>query len=208
MAASSDEDTDLLEAAGHGDEAAFRTLIERHGAGLLRLARMYVSSPQVAEEAVQETWIGVLRGAHRFEGRSSVRTWITRILVNQAKTAAQREGRSVPFADLGDDIEPFHAVDPDRFGVAGEWSIPPREWERPEERLLAGETRAVVERAIAALPVTQRVTITMRDVEGLSSAEACAALGISEGNQRVLLHRARSRVRDALEDYLSGSGGR
>src|SRR4029077_4024087 len=137
----------------------------------------------------------------------SVKTWITRILVNQAKTAARREGRSIPLTDLGGSEEPFHAVDPDRFGDAGQWSIPPREWERPEERLLAGETRAVVERAIAALPLTQRLTITMRDVEGLSSSETCAALDVSEGNQRVLLHRARSRVRAALEDYLAGSGG-
>ena len=203
-AARSDDDARLLEAVGRGDEAAFRTLIERYNATLLRLARMYVSNLQAAEDAVQETWIGVLRGASRFEGRSSVKTWITRILVNQARTAAQREGRSISFADLGDDSDPFHAVDPERFGDAGHWSIPPREWERPEERLLAGETREVVERAIAALPVNQRLTITMRDVDGLSSAETCAALGVSEGNQRVLLHRARSRVRAALDEYLGG----
>jgi len=167
---------------------------------------MYVSNPEVAADVVQETWIGVLQGIDRFEERSSLKTWICRILINKARTAAQREGRTVTFSDLGDD-EPAPAVDPERFRDRGpdrgQWSNPPREWDRPEERLLSKETRAVVERAIAGLPANQRITITMRDVEDLSSADTCAALGISEGNQRVLLHRARARVRAALEAYLS-----
>jgi RNA polymerase sigma-70 factor (ECF subfamily) len=167
---------------------------------------MYVSNPEVAADVVQETWIGVLQGIDRFEERSSLKTWICRILVNKAKTAAQREGRTITFSDLGDD-ELAPAVDPERFHDQGpnrgQWSIPPREWDRPEERLLSKETRAVVERAIAGLPTNQRITITMRDIEDLSSAHTSSVLGISEGNQRVLLHRARTRVRSVLEAYFS-----
>jgi RNA polymerase sigma-70 factor (ECF subfamily) len=200
------DDAGLIEGLRRGDEAAFRALVDRYAATLLRLASMYVSRAEVAADVVQEAWIGVLQGIDRFEERSSLKTWICRILINKAKTAAQLEGRTISLSDLGDaelapevDPERFHDRGPDR----GRWSIPPREWDRPEERLLAKETRAVVERAIAGLPPNQRLTITMRDIEGLSSQQTCSVLGISEGNQRVLLHRARAHVRAALEAYLS-----
>ena len=148
---------------------------------------------------MQEAWVAVLNGIGRFEGRSSLKTWIFRILTNIAKTRGQREGRSVPFSSLAADDEP--AVDPDRFRADGHWASPPPSW-GPEERLLGAETRAVVDGAIAALPPSQALVISMRDVEGFSAEEACNALDISETNQRVLLHRARSKVRQALEDYL------
>jgi RNA polymerase sigma-70 factor (ECF subfamily) len=200
------DDADLVEALRRSDEAAYRALVDRHTATLLRLASMYLSDEEVAADVVQETWIGVLQGIDRFEERSSLKTWICRILVNKAKTAARHEGRTITFSDLGNDelvptvgAERFHDQGPDR----GTWSIAPQAWDRPEERLLSKEAREVVERAIAALPANQRLTITMRDIEDLSSADTCSALGVSEGNQRLLLHRARSRVRAALEAYFS-----
>ena len=163
---------------------------------------LYVSTRAVAEEVVQETWLAVLTGLDRFEGRSSLKTWLFRILSNKAKTRGQREGRTLPFSSLatdGDESEP--AVDIDRFaGHAGHWAAPPRGV--PEERLLAGEAKARIEAAIAGLPPNQRTVITLRDVEGLSAEEACSVLGLSETNQRVLLHRARSKVRAAFEQYL------
>jgi RNA polymerase sigma-70 factor (ECF subfamily) len=199
------DDAGLIEALRKGDEAAFRALVDRYTATLLRLASMYASNTEVAADVVQETWIGVLQGIDRFEERSSLKTWTCRILVNKAKTAAQREGRTITFSDLDDELVP--AVGPERFHDQGrnrgKWSIAPQEWDRPEERLLSKEARAVVERAIAALPANQRLAITMRDIEDLSSADTRSALGISEGNQRLLLHRARSRVRAALEAYFS-----
>ena len=200
------DDAGLIDALRRGDEAAYRALLDRYTATLLRLASMYVSNTEVAADVVQETWIGVLQGIDRFEERSSLKTWICRILVNKAKTAAQHEGRTVTLSDLGDDgLAP--AVDPERFHDQGprrgQWSNPPREWDRPEERLLSKETRAVVERAIAELPTNQRLTITMRDIEDLSAAHTCSVLGIGDGHQRVLLHRARTHVRAALEAYFS-----
>jgi RNA polymerase sigma-70 factor, ECF subfamily len=206
----SPEDLRTVEALRAGDEAAFRDLVERHHASLIRVALMYVRTRAVAEEVVQDTWIGVLRSLPRFEGRSSLRTWIFRILANQARTRARREARSVPFSSLaGPDDGP--AVDPDRFlsgdhpAFAGHWASPPRSWDAvPEEQLLARETRERVLAAIEALPASQRAVISLRDVEGWSSEEVRDLLEISEGNQRVLLHRARSKVRRALEDYLDG----
>ncbi len=195
----------MLRSLRAGDEAAFVELLRRYGPSMLRIARLYVPTRAVAEEVVQEAWLGVLSGLDRFEGRSSLKTWIFRILTNRAKTRGEREGRTVPFSALaadGDEDEP--AVDPDRFlgsGVAqGHWAAAPRAL--PEERLLAGEARRRIEAAIAALPPNQRTVITLRDVEGFGAEEACSVLGISETNQRVLLHRARSKVRAALEDYL------
>jgi RNA polymerase sigma-70 factor (ECF subfamily) len=161
---------------------------------------MYVGSRAVAEEVVQEAWVAVLNGIDRFEGRSSLKTWIFRILTNIAKTRGQREGRSIPFSSIAPDDE--HAVDPDRFAENGQWASPPRSF-GPEERLLSDETMAVVEAAIAELPPSQAIVITMRDVDGFTAEEARNALDISETNQRVLLHRARSKVRQALEDYLA-----
>jgi RNA polymerase sigma-70 factor (ECF subfamily) len=184
-----------------GDERAFEELVDRYNPSLLRVAQGYVSNRTAAEEAVQDTWIGVLRGLPSFEGRSSLRTWIFRILVNQAITRGVRESRSVPFSSLGDDEA---AVDPERFVPGGAWASPPQPLEGiPEEVLLSAEARGRVLEAIAELPPQQRQVITLRDVEGWSSAEVRAALDLSEGNQRVLLHRARSKVRARLEDYLN-----
>jgi RNA polymerase sigma-70 factor, ECF subfamily len=186
-----------------GDEGAFMELVERHHGALVRLAQSFVSSRAVAEEVAQETWLGVLNGIGRFEGRSSLRTWIFRILVNRAKTRGERESRSVPFSALEDPAgDP--AVDPERFAREGAWSSPPRPWEgEPVERLLAGEAREAIETAIAELPPAQRRVITLRDVEGLDARETAELLDLTDGNQRVLLHRARSKVRQSLEDYLA-----
>jgi RNA polymerase sigma-70 factor (ECF subfamily) len=201
-----DEDADLLRSLRTGDERAFADLLAKYGASMLRIALLYVPSRSIAEEVVQETWLAVLTGLERFEGRSSLKTWLFRILTNKAKTRGQREGRSVPFSALAaDGDEGDTAVDLDRFlgphrRGAGHWAAPPRGV--PEERLLAGEARERIEAAIAALPPNQRAVITLRDVEGLSAEEACNILGLSETNQRVLLHRARSKVRAAFEQYL------
>ena len=199
------EETALLEALRRGDEQAFVSLVQRYHASLLRLAMTYVATREQAEDAVAETWLGVLNGIDRFEGRSSLKTWIFRILVNRAKTKGVREQRSVPFSSLeGDDDRPS-SVDPSRFWQ-GAWAAPPESWEGiPEDRLLSGETRAVVEEAIAALPGMQRAVITLRDVRGFSAQEACEVLGLTEANQRVLLHRARSKVRARLEEYLGSA---
>jgi len=176
-------------------------LVEKYGPSLLRVAQLYVSTRAVAEEVVQETWLAVLTGIERFEGRSSLKTWLFRILTNKAKTRGQREGRTLPFASLAADGDEYAtAVDIDRFAQGGEWNAPPRGV--PEERLLAGEAKRTIESAIAALPSNQRAVITLRDVEGLSAEEACNVLGVSETNQRVLLHRARAKVRAAFEEYL------
>jgi RNA polymerase sigma-70 factor (ECF subfamily) len=201
-------DAGLVRALRRGDEEAFAELVDRLGPSMLRLAMMYVSSRAVAEEVVQEAWVAVLTGIDRFEGRASLKTWVLRILTNKAKTRAEREGRTVPFSSLGtpDDDEP--AVDPDRFldsGVPGRgpWATPPRALDRiPEERLLAREARERIVAAIVALPAAQRAVITLRDVDGLSAGETCDVLGLSEGNQRVLLHRARSKVRAEFERYV------
>ena len=198
----------IVERLREGDEAAFAGLVDRYGASMLRFARTFVRDAAVAEEVVQETWLAVLEGIGRFEGRSSLRTWMYTILANRARTRGEREARTVPFAALvaadAGNSEP--AVDPDRFLDAGHperpqaWAVPPRAW--PEERLLASETLAVIGEAIAALPETQREVIRLRDVEGWPATEVIEVLGISDANQRVLLHRARSRVRSAIEGYF------
>jgi RNA polymerase sigma-70 factor (ECF subfamily) len=202
----------LAAALRAGEEAAFETLIKRYHKSLLRLALMYVPSHAVAEEVVQETWLGVLQGLGRFEGRSSLKTWIFRILTNRAKTRGAREGRSISFSDLSAaDVESDEpTVDPDRFwpadhpSLANDWVSYPRNWsELPEERLLSRETLARVQVAIAALPQSQRQVIILRDVEGWSSEEVCNVLELSETNQRVLLHRARAKVRRQIEQYLN-----
>ena len=207
----SSDDWRLVEALRMGDEAAFMALVEQYHMPLLRLALMYVSDRTVAEEVVQDTWIGVLQGIHRFEGRSSLKTWIFRILMNRARTHAQREGRSVPFSSLTDfDSEPVDGpVDADRFiqadqpQQAGHWISFPASWDDvPEDHLLSQETRKRIEQAVQALPTTQREVITLHDIEGCSSEEIRNLLGISAVNQRVLLHRARAQVRRALERYL------
>jgi RNA polymerase sigma-70 factor (ECF subfamily) len=195
----------LVAALRAGDEDAFRKLIEMYHAMLVRVARMYVSNQATAEDVAAETWLAVLQGIDRFEGRSSLKTWLFRILTNRAKTRGIREGRSLPFSALEAD-EP--AVDADRFHGAdhnwpGHWASAPPSF--PEERLLAAETRDVIDRRIASLPPTQRAVISLRDVEGWSAEEVCNALTLTETNQRVLLHRARSAVRAALEQYLEES---
>jgi RNA polymerase sigma-70 factor (ECF subfamily) len=201
-------DDELVASLRAGDEEAYAAVVREWHAGLLRVARIFTPTRAVAEEVVQETWLRVLGALDRFEGRSSLKTWVFRILVNTAKTRAQRESRSIPFSALHDPARvPEAAVDPDRFLAddhphhPGGWESPPREL--PEDRLIAGETREAIERAIEALPATQRAVISLRDVEGWSSDEVRNALDLSEVNQRVLLHRARARVRQALEDYLA-----
>ncbi|UVT22074.1 MAG: sigma-70 family RNA polymerase sigma factor [Nitrospira sp.] len=204
------EDVTLLQALRRGDETAFAQLIDHYHASLLRLAMTFVSSPAVAEEVVQETWIGVLEGIGRFEGRSSLKTWIFRILTNQAKTRGVRERRNAPFSPLGHSTEEPEApaVDPSRFHTSGywvdHWNSLPRYWddETPERLFLSKEGLAQIEKAINALPPIQQQVITLRDVEGLNAVEVCNILSIGETNQRVLLHRARSQVRRALEKYL------
>jgi RNA polymerase sigma-70 factor (ECF subfamily) len=202
------DDARLIEGLRARDEGVFEQLMREYNASLLRVAQIYVASRAVAEEVVQETWLGVLNGIDRFEGRSSLKTWIFRILTNIAKTRGQREGRTIPFSALErPDSVPEPAVVPERFlppdheRWPGHWASKPEPW--PEERLLAAETREVVDRAIEKLPPAQRAVITLRDVEGWSSEETRNALGVSETNQRVLLHRARSKVRQALEDYFA-----
>jgi RNA polymerase sigma-70 factor (ECF subfamily) len=199
------DEAELLPRLRARDEAAFAELVRAWSPSMLRVARMYTSSRAVAEEVVQEAWLGVLQGIDRFEGRSSLKTWVFRILVNRAMTRGAREARSVPFAALaGDEAgrdEP--AVDPSRFTREGAWASPPRRWdESPELALRSAETLETVRAAIAELPPMQRLVISMRDLEGFGSEETRNALDISETNQRVLLHRARAKVRAALEQHF------
>ncbi len=204
-------DLRVIDALRQGDEGAFGRLVDQYHASLRRVARLYVSNRAVADEVVQDTWVGVIQGIWAFEGRSSLKTWIFRILINHAKSRAAREGRTVPFADLAaDDVgAPEAAVGPDRFTPAdhpsgpGHWTRPPRDI-GPEGHLLSREAGELLQRAIDALPPNQRLVLTLRDVEGCSTEEVCNALGIRETNGRVLLHRARARVRAALEPYLEG----
>jgi RNA polymerase sigma-70 factor (ECF subfamily) len=196
-----------------GDESAFTALVDRYHGAMLRVARGFVHDHATAEEVVQDAWMGVLRGLGSFEGRSSLHSWIFAIVVNRAKTKAVREARSTPFSALAAEeasgSQP--AVDPGRFRGhdvewPGHWAEPPRPWsENPEARLLQGETMAHIERVLEALPPAQRSVITLRDFAGYDAPAICNALGISETNMRVLLHRARSKVRGQLERYLAES---
>jgi RNA polymerase sigma-70 factor, ECF subfamily len=204
------DDHALVERLRRGDEQAFMELVAQWSPSMLRVARMYVPSAAVAEEVVQETWLAVLTGLGRFEERSSLRTWVFSILVNRARTRGERERRTVPFAALArEEAEgDVAAVDPERFvrsgDAIGSWAAPPvRWWEDPERALASDEAVRRIEEEIARLPEMQRLVITMRDVAGLSSEEVRNALDISETNQRVLLHRARAKVRAALEDYYA-----
>jgi RNA polymerase sigma-70 factor (ECF subfamily) len=197
----------LLARLRAGDAAAFRALVARHGGPLLRLARTFVRTQAAAEDMVQDTWLAALDGLDGFEGRSSLRTWLFHVLVNRARTRAQRDGRSVPFSALGVAAEPDGAgpaVDPARFSPDGHWAEPIATWrvEDPERLALSAETGALLEAAIAALPEGQRAVLTLRDVEGLETDEICDLLGITVTNQRVLLHRARTAVRAALAAHL------
>jgi RNA polymerase sigma-70 factor, ECF subfamily len=207
------DDSRLVEALSAGDEEAFVELVRRHGPVMLRIAQLYVPSGAVAEEVVQETWLGMLTGLEGFEGRSSFRTWLFRILRNRAQTRGVKEGRSVPFSALSD--EEIGAAEPsvpaDRFRgederFAHHWSSSPERWaEIPEASLLWRETTTIVEEAVAALPPAQRAVITLRDIVGFNAGEACELLEISDANQRVLLHRARAKVRDSLAQHLASA---
>jgi RNA polymerase sigma-70 factor (ECF subfamily) len=190
-------DQELVDRLRSGDETAFAELVRRYHRLMLRVARGYVRTDAVAEEVVQEAWLAVVRGIERFEGRSSFKTWLLRIVANRAMTSGAKEARSVP-------VEPSVSADhfvPEGEPGAGAWSTPPEPW--PEDQLLAGETRAVIDRAIEELPPLQRAVVSMRDIEGLSSEEVQEMLDISAANQRVLLHRGRQKVREALNAYLS-----
>jgi len=197
----SDDDV-LVKALAARDADAFAYLLDRYHSTLVRLAQQYVPSRAVADEVVQETWIAVIDGIDRFEQRSSLKTWLFRILVNIARSHGVKENRSIPFAATALlDEEP--AVDPRRFRrglrARGAWKRPPRPWSEPEQRAVDSETLETIRSAIDRLPPDQREVITMRDLLGWSAAEVCDALEVSDANQRVLLHRARSKVRASLE---------
>ncbi len=194
-----------------GDEAMFARLLDTWSGGLLRAARAYVATHETAEDVVQDTWLAVLRGVDRFEARSSLRTWVYKIMINIARTRGVRDRRTVPLADLADlagDGGP--TVDPDRFQgpdepYPGHWRVFPAAWPLDvEAQVETGEVRERIHAAIDQLPERQRIVISMRDVEGYDAEDVCAALDISAANQRVLLHRARAAVRGRLEEYFSG----
>jgi RNA polymerase sigma-70 factor (ECF subfamily) len=203
-------DERLVSGLRAGDESVFAELIDAYGATMLKVACGVVSSTAVAEEVVQETWLAVFTGIHRFEGRSSLRTWIFRILMNTANTQRTRDARTVPFSDLGPEpsrdepaVDPARFLPPDHPRYPGHWSTPPPSWgSDPEARVLAGETLQLMSRVLQGLPLAQRTVVTLRDVHGWTAEEVSEALGVSRGNQRVLLHRARSRLRRALEEWM------
>jgi RNA polymerase sigma-70 factor, ECF subfamily len=201
-------DQDIIGRLRVGDQAMFARLLDAWSSGLLRAARAYVASHESAEDVVQDTWLAVLRGIDRFEGRSSLRTWVFRIMMNIAKTRGVRDSRTVPLADLAVDDGP--TVDPDRFqgsieAYPGHWRVFPAAWPADvEAQVEHGEVRTRIHAAIGELPDRQRIVITMRDVEGYDAEDVCAVLEISAANQRVLLHRARAAVRGRLEEYFSG----
>jgi RNA polymerase sigma-70 factor, ECF subfamily len=204
------DEAELVARLRAGDEDAFASLVDAYQPAMFAVARTYVKTRDVAEEVVQEAWLGVLNGLDRFEGRSSLKTWVFRILVNTAMTRGGREARSVPFSSVAPAEEEVRAVEPERFrpagkAFAGHWQRYPGDWSSlPQEGLLGRETLEVVKRAIAELPDAQRTVIAMRDIAGCSTEEVCEALDVSAGNQRVLLHRARSHVRASLERHLDG----
>jgi len=202
------EDRRIIAALVAGDEATFRRLVARHHGALVRVAMAFVPSRAVAEEVAQETWTAVVGGLASFEGRSTLKTWIFRILTNRAKTRGAREGRSVPLSafDTGED-ETVGAVRAERFSPNGMWAAPPRRWESDTPEKLAMQRQALerLGTALKELPPGQRAVVTLRDVEGFASDEVCSILEISETNQRVLLHRGRSKLRRTLEEYLDGT---
>jgi RNA polymerase sigma-70 factor (ECF subfamily) len=193
-------DEELVRQLRGGDEAAFAALLDREHERLVRLAMAFVASRAVAEEVAQDTWVAALRGLDRFEGRSSLRTWLYRILVNRARTTGVREKRTVPRAALERDDG---SIEGESFAADGSWSVPPDHWlEEADDRLAAAEMVGRVQIAIEALPPGQREVVTLRDVEGLPSKDVCDVLGITAGNQRVLVHRGRAAVRRVLDAEL------
>lgn len=208
-----EDETALVAALRAGDQAAFAKVVDEWSPALLRVALMHVPSRAIAEEVLQDTWVGVLQGLPKFEGRSSLKTWVFQILLNTARTRGQRERRILPFSALRRRTEEGRdepSVDPDRFQgrrdeAPGAWASPPAEWLEPEKALATAEVRMTMIDAIKALPPRQRDVLALRDIQGWSAEEACNALGLTESNQRVLLHRARSKVRDALERELDGA---
>jgi RNA polymerase sigma-70 factor (ECF subfamily) len=210
------EDAELVAALRRGDEAAFADLVDGWGPALLRLARLHVPSHAVAEEVVQDTWLAVFRGLPQFEGRSSLRTWVFAILLNLARTRGRRERRVLPFAALRerwDERGREPAVPSERFqGRRGErpgwWAVPPARWGDPHEQLETAAALAALQSAITDLPPRQREVLVLRDLLGLAADEACNVLGLSDGNQRVLLHRARAKLRAALERHLANQEAR
>jgi RNA polymerase sigma-70 factor, ECF subfamily len=197
-----ESDREFLLRLRSGDEQAFVGLVRRYHEPMVRLAASFVPNRAIAEEVVQDTWLAVLRGLEGFEGRSSLKTWLFRILVNQARTTGSREHRSVPVAD------PEPAVDPTRFDASGGWADPPEQWiEAAERRMKAGKLADRILAWMAELPARQREVVVLRDVEQMSSEEVCAVLAISEGNQRVLLHRGRCRLRQQFENEFREEAG-
>ena len=203
------DEASLLNSLRARDESAFTQFVEIYHASLVRLACIFVHDTTIAEEVAQETWLAVLQGIDRFEGRSSLKTWLFTILTNKAKTRGQRENRTFTHTDLEEAASDSPTVDPGRFNDLhaenwpNHWADPPVSWAGiPEETLLSQETMQLIRQAIDGLPETQRIVITLRDMHELSSGEVCNVLGVSETNQRVLLHRARAKVRQVLEDYL------
>jgi RNA polymerase sigma-70 factor (ECF subfamily) len=193
-----------------GDERTFRDLFQHHCPAMKRVARSYVQSDAVAEEIVQETWLAILTGVDRFEGRCAFGTWMFSILINQAKTHNTRERRAVPFASVSPSGAEMSAVDADRFQTdddawPGHWATPPRPWQKPDRRALSLEAREQLKEGLSQLPDRQRLVVGLRDVDGLSSAEVCGLLELSPENERVLLHRGRSRLRAALEAYVDAT---
>jgi RNA polymerase sigma-70 factor (ECF subfamily) len=204
-------DARTLAALRAGDERIFRDLFARSYPMMKRVARAYVASDAVAEEIVQETWMAIVTGIDRFEGRSALGTWIFSILTNQAKTHSAREKRALPLSCVVPSDADAPAVDPDRFqkdddAWPGHWATPPRPWQKPERRVLSLEARDRLKAAMAQLPDRQRMIVGLRDVEGHSAEEVCELLGLSQENQRVLLHRGRSRLRAVLEEYRDAGG--
>jgi RNA polymerase sigma-70 factor (ECF subfamily) len=194
-----------------GDERAFRALFYCYSPMMKRVAGRYVDSDAVAEEVVQETWLAVVTGIERFEGRSALGTWILSILIHQAKTHTARERRALPFSSFPQETEGEPALDTNCFqpgdeACPGYWAAPPRPWQNPDRRVLSLEARARLKEALAQLPERQRMILGLRDIEGLSAQEVCGLLELSKENQRVLLHRARSRLRSVLAGYFDGRG--
>jgi RNA polymerase sigma-70 factor (ECF subfamily) len=201
-------DLGLVQRLLERDEAAFASLVDRYHARLVRLALAFVANREAAEEVVQDTWLAVIRGLETFRGESALKTWIFQILTNRARTRGARDARTVPFSSVeGPEGHAGFEVDAERFTREGSWADPPRRWDEtsPEAHLLRRETLRLLETAIAELPERQRAVVLLRDVEGLGSEDVCNVLQVSETNQRVLLHRARARLRRVLEEHLGGA---